>query len=312
MAPRSGSNVARRLGLVGESGCGKSMTLRAVLGLLPRPAVISGGQVLFEGEDLGSRPTVAAARAPRQGHRHDLPGADDGPEPGDAGGGADRGGAPGPPRLQPPALPRAGARADAAGRHPRPPAPRERLPPRAVGGYAAARDDRHRALLRAASDPLRRAHHCARRDHPGSDPEAAAEAARGARHERGVRHPRPRGGRPDLSVAGGDVRRPGGRKRHRARRLPSAPAPLHAGAVTLRARRRRRARVARLDSRQPARPGVAAARLPLRSALRALPRATASSETSRCSRSATGRVSACIHPDKCAAAVREQPVVTGV
>ena len=47
------------LGLVGESGCGKSMTLRAVLGLLPRPAVITGGQVLFEGEDL------AAARPSR-------------------------------------------------------------------------------------------------------------------------------------------------------------------------------------------------------------------------------------------------------
>ena len=26
------------LGLVGESGCGKSMTLRAILGLLPKPA----------------------------------------------------------------------------------------------------------------------------------------------------------------------------------------------------------------------------------------------------------------------------------
>ena len=81
------------LGLVGESGCGKSMTLRAILGLLPRPAVITGGQVLFEGEDLAAAPTVAAARAPRQGHRHDLPGADDGAEPGDAGGRPDRGGA---------------------------------------------------------------------------------------------------------------------------------------------------------------------------------------------------------------------------
>jgi oligopeptide/dipeptide ABC transporter ATP-binding protein len=40
------------LGLVGESGCGKSMTLRAILGLLPRPAAISGGQVMFDGLDL--------------------------------------------------------------------------------------------------------------------------------------------------------------------------------------------------------------------------------------------------------------------
>jgi oligopeptide/dipeptide ABC transporter ATP-binding protein len=41
-------------GLVGESGCGKSMTLRAIMGLLPRPGHIVGGQVLFEGEDLVS------------------------------------------------------------------------------------------------------------------------------------------------------------------------------------------------------------------------------------------------------------------
>jgi oligopeptide/dipeptide ABC transporter ATP-binding protein len=41
-------------GLVGESGCGKSMTLRAIMGLLPRPGQIVGGQVLFEGEDLVS------------------------------------------------------------------------------------------------------------------------------------------------------------------------------------------------------------------------------------------------------------------
>ncbi|HEY7257776.1 MAG TPA: ABC transporter ATP-binding protein [Gaiellales bacterium] len=39
-------------GLVGESGCGKSMTLRAIMGLLPRPGHVTGGEVLFEGEDL--------------------------------------------------------------------------------------------------------------------------------------------------------------------------------------------------------------------------------------------------------------------
>ena len=39
-------------GLVGESGCGKSMTLRAIMGLLPRPGHIVGGEVLFEGRDL--------------------------------------------------------------------------------------------------------------------------------------------------------------------------------------------------------------------------------------------------------------------
>ena len=39
--------------LVGESGCGKSVTSLAIMGLLPQPpAVIAGGQVRFDGRDL--------------------------------------------------------------------------------------------------------------------------------------------------------------------------------------------------------------------------------------------------------------------
>ncbi len=44
--------AGQALGLVGESGCGKSMTLRAILGLLPQPGEITGGEILFEGDDL--------------------------------------------------------------------------------------------------------------------------------------------------------------------------------------------------------------------------------------------------------------------
>ncbi len=44
-----------RLGLVGESGCGKSVTNLAIIRLLPRPAGrIEGGRVVFEGQDLVS------------------------------------------------------------------------------------------------------------------------------------------------------------------------------------------------------------------------------------------------------------------
>ncbi len=39
-------------GIVGESGCGKSMTARAVMGLLQKPGKITAGQVLLEGRDL--------------------------------------------------------------------------------------------------------------------------------------------------------------------------------------------------------------------------------------------------------------------
>ena len=42
------------LGLVGESGCGKSMTLRAILGLQPQPGHITGGEIRFEGDDLAN------------------------------------------------------------------------------------------------------------------------------------------------------------------------------------------------------------------------------------------------------------------
>ena len=40
------------LGIAGESGSGKTTLAQAVLRILPPPAVISAGEVIFEGRDL--------------------------------------------------------------------------------------------------------------------------------------------------------------------------------------------------------------------------------------------------------------------
>lgn len=50
------------LGLVGESGCGKSTISKSLMGLLP----VSDGQILFNGEDLAKLPPKEWARVRRQ------------------------------------------------------------------------------------------------------------------------------------------------------------------------------------------------------------------------------------------------------
>ena len=46
-------NRGQTLGIVGESGCGKSVTAMSLISLLPRPAgKVLGGEVIFKGEDL--------------------------------------------------------------------------------------------------------------------------------------------------------------------------------------------------------------------------------------------------------------------
>lgn len=46
----------RRLGIVGESGCGKTVLSRSIMGLLPRRNVVRGGSVLYEGRELTTMP----------------------------------------------------------------------------------------------------------------------------------------------------------------------------------------------------------------------------------------------------------------
>ncbi|MBO8141357.1 MAG: ABC transporter ATP-binding protein [Firmicutes bacterium] len=44
------------LGVVGESGCGKSMTALSIMGLVPRPGKIVGGEIRLMGENLVGKP----------------------------------------------------------------------------------------------------------------------------------------------------------------------------------------------------------------------------------------------------------------
>ena len=138
------------LGLVGESGCGKTVTAMAILRLLPIPQAQISGQIRFLGEDLLNQPGRAPAPHPGQSHRHGLPGAHDRPEPGAhhrrAGG---RGPAP-PPGPEPRGRPEGGRRGPLPGGAGRSrPAPAA-IPAPALRGPAPAGADGHGPGLRPA------------------------------------------------------------------------------------------------------------------------------------------------------------------
>jgi peptide/nickel transport system ATP-binding protein len=69
--------------VVGESGSGKSVTALAIMGLLPKDGLqADSGAILLEGEDLLQATPERLRELRGNAHRDDLPGADDGAEPG--------------------------------------------------------------------------------------------------------------------------------------------------------------------------------------------------------------------------------------
>ena len=71
-----------RMGLVGESGAGKSVTGFAIINLISKPGFISGGRVIFNGRDLAAL-SEEAMREIRGNHISMIfQDPDDDPEPG--------------------------------------------------------------------------------------------------------------------------------------------------------------------------------------------------------------------------------------
>ena len=173
------------LGLVGESGCGKSVTALSILRLIPNPpGKIVAGEILFEGEDLlkldedeirhirGNRiamvfqepmtslnPVLTIGRQITEALELHLKHG------------------PGTPRNR-----RAVELLEMVG-IPEAAQPPRRLPAPVLRRHAPARDDRHGAVLQPQAAARRRADHRARRDHPGADPRdhERASAASSAR-----------------------------------------------------------------------------------------------------------------------------------
>ena len=213
-------------GLVGESGAGKTMFGRVILGIQPSAARIVRGSVVFDGRDVthlgeaGRRRLMGRGLAliPQDPMTPLNPARQIGAQIADV------------LRLHlgmgPGRRPRPGAGAARRGPHPRPGPGAAPVSPRAVRRHAPARTHRHRLRLPPEARRRGRADDGARRDRatPGARPRQA-DAGAGGRVSP-VRHPRPRRGRQDLRPRHGAARRAGaGDRRHAPDARSAAPTP---------------------------------------------------------------------------------------
>ena len=188
----------RTLGIVGESGCGKSVLSLSVMRLVPPPGRIAAGQIMFDGRNLLD--LSPAQMRDIRGNRIAMifqepmtslnPVFTVGDQITEAMRAHDRTASAR--RAAQPRHRRAAARA-----HPRAGTSLRRIPAPDVRRHAPARDDRHGAGLRARPADRRRTHHRARCHGAGADPRPAARTAAADRHGDHPDHPRPRHRRRD-------------------------------------------------------------------------------------------------------------------
>ena len=187
----------KTLGIVGESGCGKSVTCLSIMGLNNKRTAISSGEAVFKGEDLLKMGSSQL---------RDLRGNDVAMIFQDPMTSLNPVHSIGKQLIEAVLLHRDVSKKEARaarGRAPEgggDPARRQadrRLPAPVLGRNAAARDDRDVADQRARPADRRRADDRPRRDDAGPDPQPDAEAPAGVQHRDHHDHARPRGGRRD-------------------------------------------------------------------------------------------------------------------
>ena len=255
------------VGLVGESGCGKSTLGYAITRMLRPPAKLSGGRILFDGQDVTEIRGEALRRYRHRGFSLVLQSGMNALNPvrsvEDHFGDVLRAHR----RISGTEIRRRAAelldKVHLPAAHPVP------LPARTVGRHAAAHLHRGGAGPRPASGGLRRAHHRAGRHRAGrGDADHQGTPARGRVH-RAAHQPRPRHRRRLHRPADGDVRgthRRGPAVRHRA---AAGHPPVHAGPAALLRRSARGRRAAGGHPGQPAGPVAGADRVPVRPAVHA-------------------------------------------
>ena len=251
------------VGIVGESGCGKSITAKAILGLLPAGGAVTAGSARFDGADLTSLNQRVLTRIRGAGigliSQDPVNSLDPTFTVGSQLREVIR-------RHRPQSRRRATGRALELLRRSGCPTRPRRWPPTRTNCPAAwpsaSRSPSHWPPSPRCSSPTSRPPHwtspCRR------DPRPAPRPARNPRHGDPPHHPRLGRGRRGLRPRRGHVRRRGRRDRHRRGPVHNTAAPLHQGTSRRQPARRHPRPAAPRHRRQRAAPHRLAGRLPLR------------------------------------------------